>query len=201
MAEERSRGRVTLYADRRTRAHSALDRLGAMGLGHGRFGAGHVAAASLRLCHGPQRTYPSGTAEGRRQRCPSHRHVARVPAAHTGSGRHRRAGSGHGAGRAARQTAWNAQAQRSAWASATRAGRHATRSLVSRYHTRTGAIMDHLTPPQRVRSPLARMSAVALVCGAFLIPSSMSSFAASSGPTLDIAKFAFTPKEITVAPG
>jgi plastocyanin len=61
--------------------------------------------------------------------------------------------------------------------------------------------MDHLTPPQKVRALGARFSAAALVCAACVVPSSISAFAASSGPTLDIAKFAFTPKEITVAPG
>jgi plastocyanin len=59
--------------------------------------------------------------------------------------------------------------------------------------------MDRFTPPQRLRS-LRRVAAAPFVCAALFIPSSMPAFAAPP-LTLDIAKFAFAPKEITVAPG
>ena len=48
---------------------------------------------------------------------------------------------------------------------------------------------------------LRASAAVALVSGAALIVPSMFAAAAPPAPTVDIAKFAYTPKEITVAPG
>jgi plastocyanin len=62
--------------------------------------------------------------------------------------------------------------------------------------------MDRPMPPQNMRSLSARMSAVTLVCAALFVSSSTSGFAASpAGTTLDISKFMFGPKEITVTPG
>ena len=46
-------------------------------------------APPIRFGHRAQRTYPSGAAEGRRQRRAPHRNVARLSAAHPGPGRNR----------------------------------------------------------------------------------------------------------------
>jgi len=49
---------------------------------------------------------------------------------------------------------------------------------------------------------LLRVSAaVALISGTALVMASIFATAAPPAPTVDIAKFAYTPKEITVAPG
>ena len=54
----------------------------------------------------------------------------------------------------------------------------------------------------RRSNPLLRASAaVALVFGTALVMASIFAAAAPPAPTIDIAKFAYTPKEITVAPG
>jgi plastocyanin len=50
---------------------------------------------------------------------------------------------------------------------------------------------------------LARVGAALTLisCAIFFMPSLFSAAAAPSTPTVDIAKFAFSPKEITIAPG
>jgi plastocyanin len=54
---------------------------------------------------------------------------------------------------------------------------------------------------RRSTHPLRASTAVALVSGAALVMPSIFAAAAPPAPTVDIAKFAYTPKEITVAPG
>jgi plastocyanin len=58
--------------------------------------------------------------------------------------------------------------------------------------------MDHSLLSPRART--LRAAAATLVCAALLIPPSMPASAAPA-LSLDISKFAFAPKEITVAPG
>jgi plastocyanin len=54
---------------------------------------------------------------------------------------------------------------------------------------------------RRITDLLRASAAVALVSGAALVMPPIFAAAAPPAPTVDIAKFAYTPKEITVAPG
>ena len=81
---------------------------------HRRFRAGDGAVASVRIGHRAQRSYPSSPAEGRRQYRAAHCDVARLPAAHTWTGGHRRARAGYSARGRTRQAARYAPAQRCA---------------------------------------------------------------------------------------
>ena len=54
---------------------------------------------------------------------------------------------------------------------------------------------------RRITHLLRASAAVALVSGAALVMPAIFAAAAPPAPTVDIAKFAYTPKEITVAPG
>ena len=78
---ERRRRPVVQHADRRLRAHPALDRLPGVGLGHRRQRPGADLPQALRLGDGAQRPHPPGDAEGRGQRHLPHRALDRLPAA------------------------------------------------------------------------------------------------------------------------
>ena len=62
--------------------------------------------------------------------------------------------------------------------------------------------MSHVSPRNAARPLLALAAFVLALCAAFAIPAIFVS-AATPAPTVDlnIAKFAFAPKEITIAPG
>ena len=66
VAEGRRQASEAQHADRRLRAHSAVDRVPAVGLGHGRQRAGARAPEEVRLGHGAERAHPPDHAEGRR---------------------------------------------------------------------------------------------------------------------------------------
>ena len=80
VARGRSQGPLGAHADRRLRAHSALDRLSRVGMGHGGQCAGAWLPEALRLGHRAQRAHSPGHAEGRRQRHLPHRELDGVPA-------------------------------------------------------------------------------------------------------------------------
>ena len=114
--EDDLKGRVGIDPDRRVRAHSAVDGLSGMGLGHRRRRARARLSQALRLGDGAQRPHPPDHAEGRGQRHVSHRHVDRLPAA--GAGRGTLAGTDEGrrrqAARAARRYRRHLQARAAA---------------------------------------------------------------------------------------
>ena len=72
--------------DRCVRAHSAVEHLSGVGLGHRRQRAGALLPEALRLGDGAQRTHSSDHAEGRRQRHLSYRNLHCFPATAPGSG-------------------------------------------------------------------------------------------------------------------
>ncbi len=86
LADQGPRGPPELAADRRIRAHPAVDDLSAMGLGHRRQRAGARAAAALRFGDGAQRPHPPDHPEGRRQYDVPHGALDRFPAAGTRRG-------------------------------------------------------------------------------------------------------------------
>ena len=108
VAEERSRRRLAQHADRGDGAHPDVDGLRTVGMGHRGFRRRAGAVEAVRIGDGAERTHPSGAAESRRQCRVAHGDVARVSAADTGPGRHRRARTGHRSGRRARQVARHA---------------------------------------------------------------------------------------------
>ena len=81
LARRRPQGPLGVAADRRLRAHAAVDGLSGVGLGHRRRRAGARLPQALRLGHRAQRPHPPGHAEGRRQRHLPHRALDRLPAA------------------------------------------------------------------------------------------------------------------------
>ena len=62
--------------------------------------------------------------------------------------------------------------------------------------------MNHASSPDAIRRLRARAVAALICCAAFVVPAILAS-AAGPGRTVgvDIAKFAYGPKEITIAPG
>src|SRR3984893_18443460 len=86
MARSRREGPLRVDPDRGVRAHSAVDGLSGMGLGHAGWRPGADLPQEVRLGDGAQRPYPAGDAEGGRQRHVPHRPLHRVPAAGAGRG-------------------------------------------------------------------------------------------------------------------
>ena len=72
------------HADRCVCAHSAVDRLSGVGLGHGRQRTGARVPEEIRLGDGAEWAHPPDHAEGRRQRDVSHSDVDGVSAAEAG---------------------------------------------------------------------------------------------------------------------
>ena len=85
-----SEGALGEHADRRLRAHAAVDDLRAVGLGNGRRGPGRWRAAALRLGDRAERAHPPDRAEGRGQHHLPHGALDRVPAARGRPGRRAR---------------------------------------------------------------------------------------------------------------
>ena len=85
LARRRPRRAGRQHADRRLRAHPALDRLCRLGLGHRRRHASADAPEAVRLGDGAQRAHPPDRAEGRRQHDLPHRTLDRVSAAGAGT--------------------------------------------------------------------------------------------------------------------
>src|ERR1700739_3113882 len=102
---------------------------------------------------------------------------ARLPAAETRAGRHRRARTGEGAGGRARQAHWHTAAPRRAWQARIGPGRHSDRARMSKN----------------------RMKYHQSVCGSVLMALALNAGAIEA--PIEISKFAFTPKEISVTPG
>ena len=75
------------HADRGVRAHSAVDGVSGVGLGHGRQRAGTGLSEEIRLGDGAERAHSPDDAEGRRQRDVSHRDVHGVSATAARQGR------------------------------------------------------------------------------------------------------------------
>src|SRR3954471_1125090 len=66
--------------------------------------------------------------------------------------------------------------------------------------TYKGIAMRPLFFPNTSRSLRARALGTAVLCATFVLPPSISAGAAPA-PTVEITKFAFAPKEVTVQPG
>ena len=114
-------------ADRRLRAHSALDGLSRVGMGHGRRCAGAWLPQALRLGDRAQRAHPPGHAEGRGQRHFPYRALDSVPAAGAWHGAVAR--PNESAGRQITQHAWHRQRDLQAERAAARHHRHADPEL------------------------------------------------------------------------
>src|SRR6185312_14890336 len=80
MAQAGPRRAHAVHSHRRLRAHSALDGLPAVGMGHQRWRRSPLLSQALRLRHRTQRAYPSDRAKSRRQRQLPHRLLHRLPA-------------------------------------------------------------------------------------------------------------------------
>ena len=80
LAQGRSRRTCVVHADRRLRAHPAMDGLCRMGLGHRRLSRSPEAAGAVRIGHRAQRPHPPDHAEGRRADRLSHRALDRISA-------------------------------------------------------------------------------------------------------------------------
>ena len=74
------------HTDRCLRAHSAVDSVSGLGMGHGRQRAGARIFEEVRFGFRVERTHPSGDAESRRQRDVSHRGFDGVPTTCAGTG-------------------------------------------------------------------------------------------------------------------
>ena len=87
VAEGRRQASEAQHADRGVRAHSPLERVPAVGLGHGRQRAGAGAPQEVRLGDRAERAHPPDDAEGRRERDVPHGGLDRVSAAGARHGR------------------------------------------------------------------------------------------------------------------